>query len=241
MGRSRPLEDRLYDEKVTEPGVEWAARMKYIVKEYAAKVEERQLIFRKHVAEVLTRYSPGLQPKKGETSRREGGVPLAIDELLAAFHLSQNASRVGDMDRMMGAGNSTPEQTSRSAASPVRSPPQRNLDPVLIGEQLEASVANLADQAEEMVETGTQPDEGTRPEGDRESEPEGQLDGEPEDEPEWEEQEQEQEQVEEEEDEEEKDRARVNRNKRSEEDSGGSCSAYEASSAEDSGLEGSRK
>ena len=107
---------RLYDEKVTEPGVEGAARVKNIVKEYAAKVEETLVGFRALVAEVLARCPPGPQPEVGETSRRGGGVPLASSELLAAFHLSQDAPRTGDLDRMMGAGNSTPEQTSR----PVR-------------------------------------------------------------------------------------------------------------------------
>lgn len=62
------------------------------------------------------------------------------------------------MDLMMGAGNSTPEHTTQPAASLVRSTPPRNMDQVLGREQLEASLADLADQTEEMAETGTQPD-----------------------------------------------------------------------------------
>jgi hypothetical protein len=68
----------------------------------------------------------------------------------------------------------------------VRSSPRRNLDPILVGEQLEASLANLADQAYEIVETGMQPNKGTRSGGEREGEPEGQLEGQLDDEPEGE-------------------------------------------------------
>jgi hypothetical protein len=98
----------LYNEKVTEPGVEGAERMKNIVNKYAAKMEETLVEFRKLVAEVLTRCPPGPQLERGETSRKEGVVLLASSELLAAFHLSQDALRIGDMDQMMSAGNSTP-------------------------------------------------------------------------------------------------------------------------------------
>lgn len=109
-----------------------AAQMKSIVNEYAAKVEDTLVEFRKMMVEALARYTPGLE--RGETSQREGRVPLASNELLAAFQLSRDACGVGDIDRMMCAVNFTPKQTSRPAASPVRSTPRKNLNAVLGGE-----------------------------------------------------------------------------------------------------------
>jgi hypothetical protein len=74
-----------------------------------------------------------------------GGILPTSSELLAQFHISQDAPLAGDMDQIMGAGKSTPEQTSRLVVGPNKSPPRRNLDPKLVGDQQEASLAGLAD------------------------------------------------------------------------------------------------
>jgi hypothetical protein len=138
-------------------------------------VEEKLMEFQTLVAALLARCPHGPHPGRGETNWREGGVPLASSELFAQFYISQNAPRAGDMDRMMGIGNPTPKQTSRLVRSPNRSPPRRNLEPVLLGDQREESLSGLVNEAEEMAETSTQPDEEARPEG----EPEGNLEGHP--------------------------------------------------------------
>lgn len=57
----------MYDEKAMDPGTKGAAQAKNVEKEYAAKVEETLMDFRKLVAAVLAMCPPGLHPERGET------------------------------------------------------------------------------------------------------------------------------------------------------------------------------
>jgi hypothetical protein len=69
---------RLYDEKITQPEMEMAARVKNIVKEYAAQVEEalvgfRALVrFRALAVEVISRCPPILDQKRRKPVTWEG-------------------------------------------------------------------------------------------------------------------------------------------------------------------------
>ena len=158
---------RLWDERIAGSSTEGAAQVTEVVKEYAAKVEETLKDFRKLIAAVLERCPPVRRPEGGESSRREGGALVASSEVMANLLFSQDAPRAGEIDRMMGARTSTPEP------SPL---PVRNLDPVLAGDQQEASVARLVNP-EEATETSTQPGEGRRPEGGPDGNPDGQPGG----------------------------------------------------------------
>ena len=150
-------EARLYREKVVEAGLDDAARVTNVVKKYAARVEAGLVEFRKLLAEHQARFPSGSEPDERVANPRGMNAPLASSDLLAAFHVSQDAPRMGEMDRMMAGGQSTPEQTSRPAASPVVSMPRRNPDASTGGDQSEASLANLADQAADLAEIGTTP------------------------------------------------------------------------------------
>ena len=158
---------------MVEAGLDGAARVTNVVKKYAARVEAGLVEFRKLLAENQARFPSGSGPDGGEANQRGMNAPLASSELLAPFHVSQDAPGMGDMDRMMAGGQSTPEQTSRPAASPVLSMPRGNPDASLGGEQSEASLANLADQAADLAETGTTPGKELGPGGDQE------VDGQP--------------------------------------------------------------
>jgi hypothetical protein len=160
---------RLYDEKITQPGVEEAARVKNIVKEYAAQVEEALVGFRALVAEVLARCPPVPEAEVGETSNRGGRVPLSGSVLQETFRLSGDAPQAGDLDRLLEVGGSPPpEQTSR---------PVEDVEPVQAADQGEASLAGFLNPEEEMVETDAQQGEEGGPEGGPGGNPDGQPDG----------------------------------------------------------------
>lgn len=147
---------RLWDEKAVESGTDEAAWAKEVVKVYAANVEETLKDFQKLVAVVLARCPPGLHPETKETSRKRGGVAPASSELLVQFLFLQDAPGTKDIDRMIRARNSTLEQTSQPVRSPDNSPPRKSLEPVLVGDQREASLAVQMNR-EEAAETVTQP------------------------------------------------------------------------------------
>ena len=131
-------------------------------------MEETLVGFRALVAEVLARCPPVPEPEVGETSNRGGRVPLSGSELQETFRLSVDAPQAGDLDRLLGAGSSTPEQTSR---------PVENVEPVQAADQGEASLAGFLNPEEEMVETGAQQGEEEGPEGGPGGNPDGQPDG----------------------------------------------------------------
>ena len=109
-------------------------RVKSIVKKYAARVEEALVEFRALAAEVLTRCSTVPEPEAGETSNRDGRVPLSGSELQGNFRLSDEAPQAGDLDRLMGVRSSTPDQTSRMMGE---------MEPVQAAEPGEASLAGF--------------------------------------------------------------------------------------------------
>jgi hypothetical protein len=147
----------LYRERMDEAGLDDDARVTNVVKKYAARVEAGLVEFRKLLAERQARFPSGSEPDERVANPRGMNAPLASSDLLAAFHVSQDAPRMGEMDRMMAGGQSTPEQTSKPAASPVVSMPRGNPGASTGGDLSKANLANLADQAANLARIGTNP------------------------------------------------------------------------------------
>ena len=93
---------RLYDEKITQPGMEGAARVKNIVKEYAAQVEEALVGFRALAEQVISRCPPVPEPEVGETNNRGGRVPLSGERVAGDLPVVSGCTSGGRFGPVVG-------------------------------------------------------------------------------------------------------------------------------------------
>ena len=157
---------RLYDEKVTQSGIEGAARIKNIVREYSEKVEASLVEFRWLAEEVQKEDSSGSEPAEEEANNRGERVGSG-DGLQDVFGVSAEAPQEGEMDRIMRTGSSTQEHTSR---------PVLDVEPVHMVRPAEVSPVEPLNPEGSMGDRGTQPGSGEKSEGVARRSP-GQSDG----------------------------------------------------------------
>ena len=106
------MKARLYDEKVGQPGLEGAARMKNVVWEYSDKVKAFLVEFRA-LAEHMTRESPFALKPDEEEATNWGERVGSEDGLQGVFRMSAEAPQAGEIDRLMRMGSSKQKHTSR--------------------------------------------------------------------------------------------------------------------------------
>ena len=161
------MKARLYDQKVGQPGLEGAARMKNVVREYSDKVEAYLVEFRS-LAEQMTRESSSAsEPDEEETTNRGERVGSG-DGLQGVFNMSAEAPQAGEIDRLMRMGSSTQEHTSR---------PVMDVEPIHMVRPGGVSPEEVRDLEEGMEAMGVQPDREERQEGGPGGHPDGQPGG----------------------------------------------------------------
>jgi hypothetical protein len=105
------MKAQLYDEKIGQPGLEGAARMKNVVRDYSKKVEAYLVEFRE-LAEHMRKSSSNEEPDQEETANRGERVESG-EGLQGVFNVSADAPQEGEIDRLMRNESSTQQHTSR--------------------------------------------------------------------------------------------------------------------------------
>ncbi len=168
------MKARLYDEKVGQPGLEGAARMKNVVREYSEKVEAYLIEFRELAEHMRGNFSDE-EPGREETVNRGDRVGSG-EGLQGMFNASTDAPQEGEIDRLMRTGSSTQEHTSRVRldAEPIHMVRPAGVSPVEVrnlSEEMEAM--DVQSEGVERQQGGPGGHPGSQPEGTQAGEPTG--------------------------------------------------------------------
>jgi hypothetical protein len=148
------MKSQLYDEKIGQPGLEGAARMKNVVRDYSKKVEAYLVEFRE-LAEHMRKSSSNEEPDQEETANRGERVGSG-EGLQGVFNVSADAPQEGEIDRLMRNESSTQQHTSRVGL---------NVEPIQMFRLAGVSPVEIRNLSEEMEAMGAQPDRVERQQG----------------------------------------------------------------------------